>query len=72
MISAHWFFGATAVTAMTKPRTIHDFYGFPQALFDFDYPAPGSPELAEEVAEEVKPLWVGLEIERFMDEHKDR
>jgi len=69
VVSAHWYFGATAITAMPQPRTIHDFYGFPQALFDFEYPAPGDSDLAREITELVKPQWIGLDRDQWGLDH---
>jgi 4,5-DOPA dioxygenase extradiol len=48
-ISAHWYTRGTAVTSMATPKTIHDFGGFPQALYEVEYPAPGDPPLAARV-----------------------
>jgi 4,5-DOPA dioxygenase extradiol len=60
-VSAHWFTNGTKVTSMQMPRTIHDFGGFPQALFDVQYPAKGSPELAVETKKILEPVHVDLD-----------
>lgn len=66
-ISAHWETRGTFVTAMEKPKTIHDFGGFPQVLYDVQYPAPGSPVLAKETQKTVQKTIVGLDEKWGLD-----
>src|SRR5262245_7600924 len=67
VVSAHWYTEHTAVTAMAKPRTIHDFGGFPKKLFEVQYPAPGDERVAEEVAAIAEPIAVRLDQEWGLD-----
>ncbi|MFN2528944.1 MAG: 4,5-DOPA dioxygenase extradiol [Candidatus Baltobacteraceae bacterium] len=66
-ISAHWYIDRTAVTAHPHPPTIHDFYGFPKALHDVRYPAPGDPALADDVINLLKPLAVEADLSWGLD-----
>ena len=67
VVSAHWLTKGTHVTAMSEPKTIHDFGGFPQELFDVQYPAPGSPFFAEETAKLITSTNVGLDHDWGLD-----
>ena len=67
VISAHWYDRGTAVTAMDKPKTIHDFGNFPRVLFEVQYPAPGDPELAKEIAQLLAPVDVRLDTSFGLD-----
>jgi len=59
-VSAHWYLPGTSVTAMDRPRTIHDFGGFPRELYEVQYLAPGSPELARRVRDLLAPFRCNL------------
>jgi 4,5-DOPA dioxygenase extradiol len=67
VVSAHWFRKGTMITAMDFPKTIHDFGGFPQALFDVQYPAPGNPEIAKETASLINTTNVELDHDWGLD-----
>jgi 4,5-DOPA dioxygenase extradiol len=66
-VSAHWYLPGTRVTAMQAPRTIHDFGGFPRALYELGYPAPGDPGLARRVRELLAPMDVTLDLDWGLD-----
>jgi 4,5-DOPA dioxygenase extradiol len=66
-ISAHWYVSEVAVTGSSSPETIHDFHGFPRELYEFTWPAPGSPELAEQVRKKLQPLNVRFDEQRGLD-----
>ncbi|HBC05032.1 MAG TPA: 4,5-DOPA dioxygenase extradiol, partial [Aequorivita sp.] len=66
-ISAHWETNGTYVTAMQNPPTIHDFGGFPQELFEVQYPAPGSPQLAKQTKAIITKTNVGLDDKWGLD-----
>ena len=66
-VSAHWETKGTFITAMEKPQTIHDFGGFPQALFDVVYPAPGNPMLAKETKNIIHKTEIGLDDKWGLD-----
>lgn len=68
-ISAHWYIDAVAVTAMSNPRTIHDFSGFPDELFAFDYPAGGDPRVAHRVADLLETVDVVLDEKAWGIDH---
>jgi len=67
VVSAHWYTHGTFITAMDSPTTIHDFGGFPQALFDVQYPAPGNPELAAQIPQMIHSTSVGLDHDWGLD-----
>jgi len=66
-VSAHWYVKGTMVTAMPNPKTIHDFGGFPEALYKVEYPAPGSPDLAKQTKELIMKTSVGLDNDWGLD-----
>jgi 4,5-DOPA dioxygenase extradiol len=68
-VSAHWYIGATAATAMSRPPTVHDFYGFPPDMYEISYPAPGDPSLAAALQELIAPVWLQSDTDQWGLDH---
>lgn len=68
-VSAHWMTEGSWITHMDRPKTIHDFYGFPQPLFDVQYPAPGRPDIAEAIQQEILSPKLNLDHEMWGLDH---
>ncbi|MHB1511435.1 MAG: 4,5-DOPA-extradiol-dioxygenase [Acidimicrobiales bacterium] len=69
VVSAHWYIDTTSITAMSRPKTIHDFSGFPDELFAVQYGAPGDPAFAEEVADLVEPERIAIDRDSWGLDH---
>lgn len=69
VVSAHWYINASAVTAMAKPRTVHDFFYQSPEMYAFEYAAPGDPALAERMVKLVEPTWLGLDFDSWGLDH---
>lgn len=69
VVSAHWMTQGTWVLGMEQPKTIHDFYGFPQELFDVDYPAPGSLQLAQQINQIIKDPGIQIDTHEWGLDH---
>jgi 4,5-DOPA dioxygenase extradiol len=69
MISAHWMTRGVQVTSMSHPKTIHDFGGFPKALFDIQYPAPGLPELADTIIKTISSVPIEADAKEWGLDH---
>jgi 4,5-DOPA dioxygenase extradiol len=68
-VSAHWYIGATAATAMPRPPTVHDFYGFPPEMYQISYPAPGAPDLVPALQELIAPVWLQPDTQQWGLDH---
>jgi 4,5-DOPA dioxygenase extradiol len=68
-ISAHWMTEGTWITGQERPKTIHDFYGFPQELFDVQYPSPGDPESAREIQALISEPRINIDLEMWGIDH---
>src|SRR5689334_10253228 len=66
-VSAHWYLSATLVSGQERPRTIHDFGGFPRSLYEVQYPAPGDPKLAQRITDLLAPVSVHLDTRWGLD-----